>query len=58
MTGHPDEPYDTSLESRLRKEVVPVYDAMQADPARGIPIDEVEAALRAHHAARVKKDDA
>jgi antitoxin ParD1/3/4 len=47
---------DAAVERWLKEEVVPVYDAMQADPGRGIPADQVLAALRAHHAARLKPD--
>ena len=43
------------LERRLRGEVVPVYDAMQADPTRALSADEVLGAIRLRHAARVKK---
>jgi antitoxin ParD1/3/4 len=46
---------DAAIERWLHEEVDPVYDAMQADPARGILADEVMAALRAHHATRLKK---
>jgi antitoxin ParD1/3/4 len=46
---------DAAIERWLREEVVPVYDAMQADPGRGIPANEVAAALRALHARRLKK---
>jgi antitoxin ParD1/3/4 len=45
---------DTANERWLTEEVLPVYDAMKADPKRGIPADKVFAALRAHHNARVK----
>lgn len=38
----------------LQREVVPVYDAMEADPARGLSADEVTAAIRARHAKRLK----
>jgi len=38
----------------LRDEVAPVYDAMQADPRRGLAADQVDAALRAHHAAQLQ----
>jgi len=48
---------DAAVERWLHEEVVPVYDAMQADPARGIPADQVVAALRAHHADRLKQAD-
>jgi antitoxin ParD1/3/4 len=45
---------DAAVERWLRDEVVPVYDAMQADPKRGVPADKVMATIRAHHAARLK----
>ncbi len=45
---------DAAVERWLRKEVVPVYDAMQADPARGIPAEQVMAAVRTCHAERLK----
>src|ERR1700730_18084204 len=47
---------DAAVERWLKEEVVPVYDAMQADPGRGIPADQVLAALRTHRAARLKQD--
>src|ERR1051326_6309833 len=34
---------DAAGEQELKKEVVPVYDAMQADPARGITAEKVSA---------------
>jgi hypothetical protein len=34
---------------------VPVYDAMRADPSRGIPAAKVFAALRKRHMQRLKK---
>jgi antitoxin ParD1/3/4 len=46
---------DAAMEQWLREEVVPVYDAYQADPSRGIPAEEVFAEIRRHHAARVRK---
>ncbi len=48
---------DAAIEHWLREAVAPVYDAMQADPGRGIPADQVRAALRARHAERLKKSD-
>jgi antitoxin ParD1/3/4 len=45
---------DASIEHWLRSEVAPVYDAMKADPERGIPAQVVFAELRARHAARRK----
>ena len=46
---------DAAVERWLREAVVPTYDAMQADPCRGLSADQVTAALTAHHAARLKK---
>jgi antitoxin ParD1/3/4 len=46
---------DAVVERWLREEVVPVYDAMQADPSRGISADKITAALHARHADRVKE---
>ena len=45
---------DAAVEHWLRTEVAPVYDAMKADPKRGIPAEKVFARLRARHAAKVK----
>jgi len=45
---------DAAVERWLREEVVPVYDAMQADPGLGIPADEVRASLDALHAERMR----
>jgi antitoxin ParD1/3/4 len=45
---------DAAVERWLREEVIPVYDAMEADPARGIPAEEVIASLRKRHAERLK----
>jgi antitoxin ParD1/3/4 len=45
---------DAAVERWLKEEVVPVYDAMKDDPKRGIPAEKVFAAVRAHHAARMK----
>jgi antitoxin ParD1/3/4 len=46
---------DAAVERWLREAVVPTYDAMQADPGRGLSADQVTAALAAHHAGRLKK---
>src|SRR5450759_935453 len=46
---------DAVVERWLREEVAPVYDSMQSDPGRGLCADEVLGAIRARHAARVKK---
>jgi len=45
---------DVAIERWLREEVAPACDAMKADPSRGIPAEEVFAALRAHHVERLK----
>jgi antitoxin ParD1/3/4 len=37
-----------TVERWLRKDVVPVYDAMQADPSRAISAEEVTATVRRH----------
>jgi hypothetical protein len=42
-----------TAERWLREEVVPVHDAMEANPARGIPAEQVLAGLRARHARRI-----
>jgi len=51
---------DDTVEQWLREEVVPVVAAMQADPSRGIPIDQVFDEIRLLHAQRPKAsgDDA
>ncbi len=46
---------DEAVARWLREEVAPVYDAMQAEPGRGLSADQVTAELAAHHAARLKK---
>jgi antitoxin ParD1/3/4 len=43
------------VERWLRQDVVPVAKAMDADPSRGIPIEQVRKNLEAHHAQRMKK---
>ena len=45
---------DGAVERWLREEVAPTYDAMKADPSRGIPAEEVFATVRARHAQRLK----
>src|SRR3954470_826487 len=45
---------DAAVERWLRDEVVPVFDAMQADPGRAVSPDQVRAALHARHAERLK----
>lgn len=45
---------DAAVERWLREEVAPEYDAMMADPSRGIPIDQAFAEIRARLEARRK----
>lgn len=44
-------PADPRAERWLRDEVAPVYDAMQADPGRGLAVKDVFGAIRARHVA-------
>ena len=46
---------DAAVEKWLHEEVVGVYDAMRANPARAIPAEQVFTAIRARHADRMKK---
>lgn len=46
---------DLAVEKWLREEVISVYDAMEVDPGRAIPAEQVFATVRAHHADRPKK---
>jgi antitoxin ParD1/3/4 len=46
---------NVTMDKWLREEVVPVYDAYQADPSRGLTAEEVFNALRAHHDTRKQK---
>ncbi|WP_295044799.1 type II toxin-antitoxin system ParD family antitoxin [uncultured Paracoccus sp.] len=41
---------NAAVDRWLREEVAPVYDAMQADPARGLSADQAFDAIRARHA--------
>lgn len=45
---------EAEIETWLREEVAPVYDAMEANPELGIPAKTVFDAIRARHAASVK----
>jgi len=40
---------DRAVESWLAQEVAPAYDALKADPARAIPVNEVRERLAAQH---------
>ena len=44
---------DAAIERWLREEVVPAYDAIKANPSRGIEVKKVFDDLRTHHAARL-----
>ena len=46
---------DAAVDKWLREEVVSVCDAMQSDPGRAIPAEQVFATIRARHADRLKK---
>lgn len=43
---------DAAVERWLREEVVAAYDALEADPKRAIPAEDVFAAVRARHRER------
>lgn len=45
---------DTAVERWLREDVAAAYDALQADPSRAIPAEDVFAAVRARHGERGK----
>lgn len=45
---------DAAVERWLREEVASTYDALKVDPSRGIKAEAAFAAIRAHHAARLK----
>lgn len=47
---------DKAVERWLREEVAPSYDAMKADPTRGVSIQTTFDNIRAHHAAAMKTD--
>lgn len=46
---------DAVVERWLKEEVIPVYDAMQANFGRGLSAEQVKAAMRAHHADHLQK---
>ena len=46
---------EEAVDRWLREEVVPVYDAMRADPDRGIPAASVFDDLRVRHAAKARE---
>jgi len=46
---------DRAVESWLHEQVGPAYDALKADPARAVTIDDVRASLAAEHKAALSK---
>lgn len=45
---------DAAVERWLQDEVAPVFDAMKADPAKGLNVETVFDQVRDHHAAKLK----
>lgn len=45
---------DAAVERWLREEVVPTYDATEADPSRSVPLDEAFARIEARHEQRLR----
>ena len=48
----PDDAFDAAAEDWLRTEAGAAYDALKADPSRGIPAEDVRARFEAKWAAR------
>ncbi len=46
---------DAAVERWLVDDVIPTYDAMLADPKRGLSAEQVLAAMRVHHAEHLAK---
>jgi antitoxin ParD1/3/4 len=46
---------DAVVERWLREEVIPVHDAMQANPERVLTAEQLKAVMRTHHARSLKK---
>lgn len=47
---------DRAMGSWLRQEVATAYDALKADPARAVTVDQVRAALAAEHKKNTSKE--
>ena len=47
---------DRAVESWLREQVGPAFDAIQADPSRAVTIDQVRVRLAAAHKTNTRKD--
>jgi Arc/MetJ-type ribon-helix-helix transcriptional regulator len=45
---------DSALEDWLGREIVPVFDAMRADPSRALSIEQVRASLATLHEEKLK----
>jgi antitoxin ParD1/3/4 len=48
---------DAGIEQWLRKEVLPVIDATEADPGRVISADQMKASFQEHHWRRIRNGD-
>ena len=46
---------DRAVETWLRRQVGPAYDALKSDPSRGVSIDELRAKLAAGHGGTARK---
>jgi antitoxin ParD1/3/4 len=46
---------DAAVERWLREDVAPAYDAIKADPSRGLPAVDAFGAVRRRHAAKGKR---
>jgi putative addiction module CopG family antidote len=46
---------DRAVESWLHDQVAPAFDALKADPSRGVPIDQVKTSLESEHAKAIRR---
>jgi putative addiction module CopG family antidote len=46
---------DRAIDQWLRNEVAPAYDALKADPSRGLSLEETRQAMAERHASRLAK---
>lgn len=46
---------DRAVESWLREQVAPAYDALKADPSRAVGVDQLRASLAAEHRKAIEK---
>ena len=46
---------DRAVESWLREQAAPAYDALKADPSRAIGVDQLRASLAAEHRKNIEK---